>query len=803
MTHLLRRTAVLLALLPTFVLGVDRSNNFSRLEFADAPTLGETLDGLSLGTAGGVHLAAGGLTPQGTPRAEVYFRTPGDDRWTAAGDLPDTRAFAATVTDGDRLLLVGGQANGVPTTLVTALRIVDRRVETTALPPLPASLARPAATLRQGTLYALGNDATGANRFFSLALGLPDPQWEEREPWPGAALLAPQFLFSFEHFYLFGQTAEGPVGYRWEPRRGWRAISTPISWGDRSSAFSYGESHVLALVDDEAPGIAVNAYHVLTDTWVNLGTWEAEGAPRATLAGDRIVALAGDAATTITLIPPRTFFHSWIDGGMIVLYLLGMIGMGAYFVRKERNTTDYFRAGNNVPWWAIGMSLFATAASAISLMTMPGKSFSSDWTFFAISVYSALCLPLALFFIAPLIRRLRIATAFQYLEQRFGIVARMIGSTIFILSQIMARMAPIIFLPSLAMSAVTGIPVVYWILVIGLVTTLYTFLGGLSAVIWTDTIQGFIMLATVAGCLILILFRIDYSFTEAWTILRENDKLHTFDWSFSIEYGVVWVVLLGTVFNTLIGVGDQNFVQRVQAAPSLRDAKKAVATQMAVAIPINVVLFGLGTALYLYFKQHPAEINPTIRTDSIYPFFAAQQLPVGVSGLVIAALLAASMSTVSSAICSIANIGVDDFYRRFAKNVSESSALLVGRVLSITVGMLGIGGAFFIMGADDTSVWDWALRIAGLIGNGTVGLFGLGLLTRRANQIGVLIGLACGTFVTFYVQTETSITFWLYMAIGSTVTFVVGYIMSLLFAPLYKEPKSLKGLTIYSLPPPE
>ena len=283
---------------------------------------------------------------------------------------------------------------------------------------------------------------------------------------------------------------------------------------------------------------------------------------------------------------------------------------------------------------------------------------------------------------------------------------------------------------------------------------------------------------------------------EIWSAAMSADKLHVFDWSLDVVHPVAWVFLISTVVLTLSGIGDQNFVQRVQCTPTLRDAKKAIATQLAVAVPINILLFALGTALWLFYRSRPEQLNPTMETDGIYPFFVAQQLPPGVSGLVVAALLAATMSTISSSICAVADLGVNDFYRRFSTRATERSSYLIGRVLMGVVGVLGTGMAVLLGQLGAASVWDLALLVTGLISNGIIGLFWIGLLTRRAHELGALLGLVIGMVTVVLLQRFTPVHFLWYQTVGAVVTIATGYLFSLV---LPGRARDLSGLTIFTL----
>lgn len=276
---------------------------------------------------------------------------------------------------------------------------------------------------------------------------------------------------------------------------------------------------------------------------------------------------------------------------------------------------------------------------------------------------------------------------------------------------------------------------------------------------------------------------------------NERDKLHTFDFSASLVYPTFWIFFISTLTTTVASITDQNFVQRVQCTPSLRQAKLAVAAQMGVAIPINILLFGLGTVIWLFYTQQPDLLNPVMKTDGIYPFFAAQQLPVGASGLVVAALLAATMSTVSSSICSVSDLGVNDFYRRFRPSATDHSSLVVGRVLTVLAGVLGTGAAVLMSRSSMVSVWDLATLVIALISSGIVGMFALGLLTRRGSQAGAITGVIVGMALVIGLRRYASVTFWLFGFIGSLTTFGVGYLTSLC---LPRHGRAIEGLTVYA-----
>ncbi|EDY82034.1 transporter, SSS family [Verrucomicrobiia bacterium DG1235] len=791
----------LLALLVLFGASLFTSSSYAKLrqeaQLEELPPTPFSISGTFAGKVGDTLLIAGGET------SAVYSYSKNTSTWEQLGDLPEARKNGASVVNGSSLILVGGETEGEASSKVTKLSLSDAGISISELTPLPIALISPAATVNGGTLYVAGGQlnntgSEASKRFFSLDLSAPNSEWTEKESWPDAPRPGAFLVKSVETLALIGGTDQnGSTTLSYHSRYGWIPGKSAAPAGQITGSTKLGDSHAATSILTPSGTTSIFLYHTIGDTWTPLG------GPFENLASDtRIIAaenefylLSQEFAGHVLFGEPDTNY-GWWDHLSVGLYFLVMLYIGFHFAKQSTDSENYFRGGHKIPWWATGMSLFATGASAMSLMAMPGKAYASNWTFFAISIYSVIALPISMYFFAPLIRKLNFGTAFEYLEERFGLSIRIIGSTIFAVYQILGRMAGVLLLPSFALEAIAGIPMQVSVPIMGLVTIAYTYLGGLSAVIWTDTIQGFVMVAAVAGCLILVFFKIDMPMAEIWTTLNANDKLHIFDWGYSLTDENVFTVFIGIVAVTLLGIGDQNYVQRVQCGPSLKSTKKAIATQMGVAVPINILLFALGTALFLFYKQSPEDLNPVMRNDGIYPFFAAQQLPPGVSGLVIAALLAATMSTVSSSICSVSNLAVDDFYKRFSKNPTEAKSVSVGRIVTLLVGLFGIASAFYLNSFETPSIWDLALRVVSIVTATTVGIYALGLFTSRANEIGTLVGILTGMATTYWLSTDEVIIFWLYPVAGSVITFVVGYAVSLATGG---NKKDIDGLTIATI----
>lgn len=733
---------------------------------------------------------------------KILLKKPESQEWAAVGTLDASKASQTIAKDGNSLYIVGGiQKDGQPSGSVIKLTLAsDDSVSFTQFANVPTPMPRPAALVTNGVLYVAGGDNQSSTELWSIDLQGPQNQWQKLPSIPGPARMGGQLVKAIESIYYIGgfypNGNKATVAY-YHPLYGWREKATPPAWSPQTSLVPIGDSHSAILINSDSNTAELYLYHAIGDSWVKLAEYpEFDTASSQLVGANNDIALLSESKALRLSFPDPETNYGWWDHLAVAGYFAIMIYVGFYFTKQSKTSKSFFRGSNNIPWWATGMSLFATGASALSLLSMPGKSFSTNWTFFGISIFSVICLPISMYFLAPLVRKLNFATAFEYLEHRFGITVRMFGSAIFVIQQILGRMGPVMLLPAIAMNAITGIDVKTCIIAMGVVTTLYTFLGGLAAVIWTDTIQGFVMIAAVLGCLILVYIKIDMPASEMMQVLNAGDKLHTFNWSANFTQDNVMTMFFGIMAITLFGISDQNYVQRVQCTPTLKDAKKAIATQMAVAVPINFLLFALGTALFLFYRSHPTDLNPVMKTDGIFPFFAAQQLPPGVSGLVVAALLAATMSTISSAICSVSNLGVDDFYRRFRSGTTDQEAVVMGRILTIAVGALGIAAALFLADFKTPSIWDLANRLISFITAATLGIFALGLFSKKANEIGVIAGIIAGIASTWFLKENTNLSYWFYPFTGSGITYVVGVAVSIAFGGNRKD---IKGLTLETL----
>lgn len=356
-------------------------------------------------------------------------------------------------------------------------------------------------------------------------------------------------------------------------------------------------------------------------------------------------------------------------------------------------------------------------------------------------------------------------------------------------------MSVVLLLPALALSAVTGFDVASSIIVMGIIATVYTVLGGIKAVIWTDVLQVVVLLGGALLCLGTILFNIDGGIVGAWNIAAENSKLDMFDWRWEFAAPTAWVFLLLAITDLTIIPRDQVMMQRILSTKNEKAAGRSVLMMALIVIPGSLLFFGLGTALFVFYKAHPAELSPLlISTDSTVPFFIASQLPVGVTGLIIAALFAASMSTLDSSMNSVATLVTVDFYKRFKKGVTDESCLRLAKWITVLVGVFGTGVALYMSQFDLMSLYVTFMGLMGLIGGGVGGVYMLGMFSRRANWQGVWIGAIFSFIITLLVRQFTDVHGLMFLPISVVSCMLVGYLSSYLF-PSSNRP--LKGLTVF------
>ena len=471
-----------------------------------------------------------------------------------------------------------------------------------------------------------------------------------------------------------------------------------------------------------------------------------------------------------------------INYSVLVLYLLVSLLIGAYFSRKQKSTDDYFTGGGRIPWWASGLSVFGTLLSAITFMAIPAKAFITDWSFFMLNMTAILITPLIAFIFIPFFIKLHIKTAYEYLEDRFNYLARAFGSLSFILFQL-GRIGIVLLLPSLAISIVTGIPVETSILIMGVLCILYTTFGGIEAVIWTDVLQVIVLLGGSVLAVVWIMVHTETSFGEMITYASERDKFNIANMDFDFTESTFWVVFIGGLASAMVTQGtDQTIVQRYLTSSNIKDSQKTLYTNAVLTLPATIIFFGLGTLLFIFYSEMPERLSPAIsNNDSIFPWYIVRELPIGVSGLLVAGIFSAAMSSISSSLNSVSTAYCNDFHAHFRPKTDDRHLLKIARVATILTGVFGVLLALWMANSNIKSLWDEFYRYLGLFTGGLGGMFLLGMLTKKANSTGTLLGLVASAILIWYISVFTEISFLMYAFFGVVSCFGFGYIFSLIF----------------------
>lgn len=541
-------------------------------------------------------------------------------------------------------------------------------------------------------------------------------------------------------------------------------------------------------------------YHTVTDTWVteSKNSLLARAGASVVKCGDEWVVIDGElkpgvrsADVTAVKMTMRPSF-GWLNWTVLIAYLAAMVALGYYFMRREGNSNDFFTGGGRIPWWAAGISIYATMLSAITYMAYPAKAYATNWTYYPMLVTILLVSFPVIKYYLPFFRRLKVTSAYEYLERRFNTTTRLMASALFIIFMI-ARMALVVYLPSLALTAVTGINLYTCIVLMSLVTIVYCTMGGVEAVVWGDVVQGIILVGGAIIAVFYLIFSTEGGVPAFVSLGMEAGKFKLFDWSLDYRTATFWVIILGGIANNLISyTSDQTVIQRYLTTKDEKSAGQSILVNGLMSVFVSVFFFAIGAGLYTFFKTHPAELDYTMaKGDTIFPFFMMSQLPKGLAGLLIAAIFAATMSTISSNINSVSTAFSIDFYKRFRPHTTDAKMLRVARWSCLASGALGMVLALVLASWDIFSLLDFFQEILGLLSSGLGGLFLMGIFFPRIGGRAALAGFLCGVATVFAVRWLTDTSFLLYGFIGMAVSVLIAYAFSFFDV----ERKDLTGLT--------
>ncbi len=484
---------------------------------------------------------------------------------------------------------------------------------------------------------------------------------------------------------------------------------------------------------------------------------------------------------------------------VLFTYLAMVVSVGALFARKQKTSEDYFLAGRRMPWLVVGMSMFASLTSAISYMGIPGTAYKENIALLMVGPLSLIVAPILIFVFYPFYRVLNVTTSYEYVLQRYGQPARLTVSGLFVLARL-GWLGTVIYAPSLALSIVTGIPLWLAILLMGILATTYTALGGLSAVLWTDLVQFLILVGGALWVALSLTASVPGGLGSIWEIARTTDHLRVIDWRFSLTEMTGIAVGVSYLFQLMHDYGtDQITVQRLMAVKTFRGmAKATIFNAMAQLFMVSLLLY-MGLGLFAYFQTFPSELAAGITSDGVLPYYIMHALPQGVSGLLITAIFAAAMSSVDSGINSVATVLVNDFVRPLRTRArSEQHDVKLARLLTLLLGSFATVVAFYVTCAGQ--ILEASSKFLGLFGGPILALFLLGMLTRRVNFRGWLIGLVVAVPVTLWLQRSIDLHFIHYFPVCFGSCAGVGYIASLLLGTTHGGPLGRAELTLWGRP---
>lgn len=566
----------------------------------------------------------------------------------------------------------------------------------------------------------------------------------------------------------------------------------------------------------------VYAYNCVTDAWCEYGEIAADDKPRCgAAAGIRpgktpeqytLIVAGGEIAPRLrtNAVSVASFRKTGKFGAtawaVVGVYALMMVAMAVYFIRKKKDENDYFRGGNRIPWYVAGMSIFATMLSSITFIAIPTQAYLQDWRYFVMAFFIIGMAPVAIYYYLPFFCRLGITSAYEYLERRFNLGVRLFGSAAFIVFMV-CRVAVVTLLPAIALNAVTGISIDACILICGVLTMVYCSLGGLEAVIWSDFVQGIVLMGGAVSVLVLLIMKTGGDgahFSTFWNVAEEYQKNKMWDFRLLFTQPVFWVVAVqGLISNLSSYTSDQCVIQRYIATPDENATKRSLWFNGCMSVFAQVVFYGIGMALFAFYHTHPEAMDVTMpKGDSVLPIFMATEMPPWLAGLVIAAVFAATISTLSANLSSASTAVVTDFVKRFKPDIPGKAQIRCGQVCTYVVGVVGIMAALTLARMESSALFDNFNKYIAMLTAGLTGLFFMGVFIPRIKGVAAVLGLAANYFVCFSCEILHCDVFglrfhpFLLGGIGLVVCVLVAYVASFV---LRERGKDLSGLTLKTL----
>ena len=479
-----------------------------------------------------------------------------------------------------------------------------------------------------------------------------------------------------------------------------------------------------------------------------------------------------------------------IDLAIVIIYLAAVLFAGMHFSKKKMTGKEYFKGDGTIPWWVTSVSIFATLLSPISFLSIAGNSYNGTWVLWFAQLGIFIAVPLTIRLFLPVYSKLKIDTAYHYLELRYKSKGlRVLGALLFIIYQI-GRMSIIMYLPSVVLAPLVGININVLIIIMGIIAIVYSYGGGLKSVLWTDFIQGLVLIAGVVFTLIYLVFSIDGGIGTIFTTLQNGKFLAPNEVVFdpNILKSSVFIILVGAGINTFSSyISSQDVVQRFTTTTDIKELRKMTFGNGFLSIGTTTVIYLIGTALFVFYHQNP-QLLQTAHQDQIFASFIVYQLPIGVSGILIAAIYAASQSTLSTGLNSVATSWVLDIQDSFNRQISEKKQTKIAKLVSLGVGIIAIIVSMILANGEIKSAYEWFNSFMGLVLGVLAGIFVLGVITKKATSMGAYAGFFTSAIIVISLKyNHPEVTSWSYAIISIGVSCIIGYIISLIHLAIKKQ----------------
>ena len=499
-----------------------------------------------------------------------------------------------------------------------------------------------------------------------------------------------------------------------------------------------------------------------------------------------------------------------INLSVVALFLLGMAGMGVYFLKRNNSSEEYFLGGRKIPGWALGLSMVGTSISSITFLALPAAAFVLDYRQLTPNLFMPVAALIACWIFIPFFRRGLKTTAYEYLESRYGTGIRIYAALYSLLGQLL-RLAIILYLVVLPLSEMLDISESTAILAFGVITCFYTVFGGIEAVVWTDVVQTVILLGGGLLCVAAVAFQLPGGLPQILEIGMEYDKFSLGPLDFSFSERTFWVMsLIGFIGFISEFSSNQNVVQRYIAAPTLREARKATLICIVMSLPTWIFFFFIGSCLFAYYKVFPSAEVAAMKPDDVLPHFILTEIWPGVGGVIIAACLAAAMSSLSSSINAVSTIWTIDFLRLIRRKGNDRFELVNAKLASGAAGLIMIAGAWGISLIPRESVYDLSAILGALLCSAGLTPFMLGFFTTRIGNRAILSGMYAAlvfsvyNILNYFKLLPEPLQWNIHIYMAGPVCNGVMLAVALAYSLFRPEPvtEQLRGLTVWTLDSP-